>query len=174
MLKKAAEELTNNKVKYREFDKRIESFGMTISTTDSQPLKPINIVLDPTLFDTTLPLVINILYKIRAKGIEGISIRFDFINSIIYMEGSHKLTAKLFGTGVSLGEGDAMIFNDLAFSVSHLISFLGRGHIKHGPTSLSIAPQKGDIKVAEIKSLLDLLFTKKVLYEENEWISIDD
>ncbi len=173
-LQRAVEELTKSEIEFREVGNRIDAFGMTISTTDSQVPKPINFVLDPALIDRTLPLVIRILGNICTNGINGVTIRLDFADSINCISKNHKMTAKLFGTGVSLGVNDEMKFNDITFSISHLISFRRQGDFTRGATYLSIKPLKVDISVKELRELLELLFARKVLYEETEWVSIEN
>ena len=170
--KLAVEELAKTNIEYRQFAQTIEAFGMTISRTNDR--EPIKFVLDPTLLDSTLPLVINILNNISPRGIKDVSIVFVFVHSVKNIESSHKLTAKLFGTGVSLGNEKGMFFNDLVFSTSYY-SYIGLGHkLSRGATYLSITPQKENIVAKEIWALLELLFSKKVLYEEIELVSIDD
>ncbi len=150
----------------------VESFGLTAQTTDSQSPSPVRFTLDPAMIETTIPLAIEIIREIRKEGIKGISIRFDFIDTVDCENKNHKLTARLFGTGVSLGEEEGLIYSGMNFKMSHLISFHGRGSIKQGAVYLSVTPTEDVFELSNASELMVLLFSKKVLYESEKWVEM--
>lgn len=150
----------------------VEGFGVTVQTTDGQSPRPLRFTIDPAMIETTIPLAIEIIRCIRKEGINGISIRFDFIDTVNYEDKSHKLTARLFGTGVSLGEEKGLVYSDMNFTIRHLISFDGRGSIKQGAVCLSVKPTEDVFDISKISELMMLLFSKKVLYESDKWLEM--
>lgn len=169
-IERAKQVLNEKSIEYRETEKRIEFFGVSIYTHESQHPRPIIFKIDPSLMDKTLTIVQSILNNIREKGIEGVRFRFDFIDGICCISGNHRITARLYGTGVMFGEKEQLILNDLSFYLSKLRHFSARGGSKSGATYISITPNTNDIYIADIVNLLDILFKKKVLYLDEEWI----
>lgn len=167
---RAKQVLNEESIEYRESEKRLELFGVSIYTRDGQSPKLINFEIDPSLMDKTLPIVKAILKKIREQGIEGVRFRFDFIDGISCIKGNHKITARLYGTGVMYGDKEQLIFNDLSFHLSNLMCFFPMEESKKGTTYLSITPNTNEIHIDDIANLLDLLFKKKVLYLDEEWV----
>lgn len=171
-IKRAVKILDDNGVEYKSNDNTIRGFGITISTTDGISPKPIRFMLDPALIQTTIPFAIQVLAEIRKEGVKGVSIRFDFVDQVECINESHKLTARLFGTGIKLEEGDSLDYESLVFTMSHLISFHGRGSIKQGATYLSITPEQNEFDLEKVAKLMEILFKNKVLYQQDEWFEV--
>ncbi len=159
-------------LEYRVNKNCIESFGLTAYTTDSQRPRPIIFTFDPALSDSTVPLAIEIVKSLRAEGVKGISIRFDFVDTVECVKESHKLSARLFGTGVTLGEDRSFVYEGLMFSVDHLIHFVGDRSIKRGATYLSMTPVNNTFSLGEAAKLMRMLITNKVLYESEQWTEV--
>lgn len=166
---KAVAILNDNNFEHRNTESSINGFGLTAYTTNNQSPKPIKFVLDPSLSDSTIPLAIEIIKKIRDEGVKYISIRFDLVDTIECVKENHKLTAKLFGTGVALDRDSALLYKDLRFSIDHLVHFCGMKSIKRGATYISITPMQNDFSLAEAAKLINLLITNGVLYETEQW-----
>jgi hypothetical protein len=94
--------LSDSLCEFNESGDRIETFGLTISTLDSQSPKALQFELDPLLIESTLPLVFKIIKEISTSGIVGVDIRFDFIDNVDCQSNAHKRSARLFGTGKRL------------------------------------------------------------------------
>lgn len=150
----------------------VEGFGLTASTNISQAPQPVNFTLDPALIKTTMPLAIEIIREIRKDGIKGISIRFDFIDTVDCENKNHKLTARLFGTGISLGKEGGLVYSGMNFTMNHLISLHGRGSLKQGAAYLSVTPTEDLFEMSKASELIALLFSKKVLYESEQLLEI--
>lgn len=150
----------------------VEGFGVTATTTDSQSPRPVSFTIDPALIETTLPLAIEIIREIRKEGVKGISIRFDFVDTVNCENKKHKLTARLFGTGVSLGEDEGLVYSGMNFKMSHLISFHGARGIKQRAVYLSVTPVEDHFDLGKTSELMALLFSKKVLYESEQWVEM--
>jgi TIR domain len=150
-LDKFKEILSNNNTEYFTEEKSVKTFGMSLSSTDGQHPKPLNIVLDPSMLYITLPLIKEILSSVMNNGIMGIPFRFDFLRAVECLTDSHKITARLWSTGFRLGAQNGFVYDDLAFSISHLISFRGPGNIQRGATCLSVTPQQNEISINSIR-----------------------
>lgn len=159
-------------VEHRGNEKYIESFGFNISTTDGQTPRPIKLVIDPALLETTIPLVIKIIQAVRKDGIKNIAMRLDFANQVDCVSESHKLTARLYGTGVTFGNSRGLVYDGMEFTINHLLRFAGRGDVTKGATYLAIAPEENAFELTRVHSLLKILFDKKVLYESEQWLDI--
>ncbi len=155
-------------LEYRYNENHVEGFGLSAHTTDGQ----YSITLDPVLIETTLPLAIGMIREIRKDGVKGISIRFDFVDSVDYENKSHKLTARLYDAGVSLGKENGLIYKGMNFTMSHLINFGGIKNIKRGATYLSITPTVDSFELINASELIGLLFAKKVLFKSEQWIEM--
>ncbi len=161
-----------NNVKFRDSDKKIESYGISIYTHDNQIPHPIIFELDPTLIDKTFDLLKDILGSLLENGIEGVRFRLDFISGITCLKEQHKITAKLYGTGVTFGNREELILNKLHFNISNLMHYAGPGRMKSGAVYVSIKPANNELTLDDINGLLSLLFKKKVIFYEDEWIEI--
>lgn len=166
----AKEIFEKNNFEYRINEKQIEVFGLTVRTTDGEYPEPINFVIDPALVDTTIEVTLEIIRKLRDDGIKDISIRFDFVDTIDCINRSHKITARLFGKGITLGQKDGLLYNGLNFTIDHLLSFTGKNSIKRGATYLSITPKENVFELSQVSDLLKILFNNGVLFETVPWI----
>ena len=171
-INRAKNVFNKNKVEFRDSGKKIESYGISIYTRDGQHPVPIVFQLDPSLIDKTFDLLKEILECILEKGVTGVSFRLDFINGISCVKEQHKITAKLYGTGITFGDKEELILNHLTFYMSKLIHFTGPGYTKPGPAFLSIKPNNNELNIDDIANLLNLLFKKKVINYEDEWIEV--
>ena len=169
-IERAKHILNEESIEFRDSEERLEFFGVSIYTHDGQRPRPIIFKIDPSLMDKTLTTVKSILNHIREKGIEGVCFRFDFIDGISCIKGNHKITARLYGTGVMFGDKEQLVFNDLSFYLSKYIPYPPIRGAKTGATYLSITPNTNEIHIGDIVNLLDMLFKKKVLYFDEEWI----
>lgn len=165
VIAKAGVIFNNKNLEHRSTKSSINGFGLTAYTTNSQSPKPIKFVLDPSLSDLTIPLAIEIIQNVRSEGIKNISIRFDLVNTIKCVKESHKLTAKLFRTGVTLDQEGALLYKCLRFSVDNLIHFGEIRSLKRGATYLSMTPMQNEFSLTEAAKLINLLIINGVLYE---------
>ena len=122
-------------------------------------------MLDPALIDNTIPLALEVIRRVRNDGIKGIPIHFIFVNGVDCINKSHKLTARLYGTGVTLGKERSLAYEGLDFTIDHLIGIRAPGRIKQGATYLSITPIENDFDLSRVADLMKLLRnrTKKTL-----------
>ena len=160
-----------NNLEHRDNENYVEAFGLTVHTTEGQSPKPIKFEIDPALIETTIPLAIEVIREIRKDGIKGISIRFDFNDTVDCENKNHKLTARLFETGVSLGKEEGFVYEGMNFTMSHLMNFHGRS-IKQGAAYLSVTPIEDLFELHKVSDLMDLLFSKKVLFESEQWVEV--
>lgn len=158
-------------IEYHDAKDRLETFGLTISVSDGQLPKAIQFELDPILLETTLPLALQIIAQICSDGIEKVSVRFDFISNVDCQRNSHKRTARLFGSGITFAEDGNMVFQNLSFSISHLMHF-SRSGLKQGSTYLAVTAMGSKLDICNIFSLLKMLFERKVLFAEEQWETI--
>lgn len=171
-INRAKNVFNKNKVEFRDSEKKIESYGISIYTRDGQHPIPIIFQLDPFLIDRTFDLLKEVLECLLEKGITGVRFRLDFINGISCVKEQHKITAKLYGTGITFGDNEELILNNLTFYMSHLMYFPGSGRTKSGVAYLSIKPTNNELTINDIVNLLNLLFKKKVINYEDEWIEV--
>ena len=145
---------------------QLESFGLSVTASASP--KRIKIVLDPSMLEVSFPLVEKILSFFDGQAAEKAALRFDFLDTVAHLEASHKITAKLFGTGVELAEGQWFKRGALLFSVSHLLIFGGpSAGIRRAETYLAVRPAIKRTNLSELGELISFLFDRKILYVED-------
>jgi hypothetical protein len=150
---------------------RLESFGLFVTASASP--KRIKIVVDPSMFEVNFALVQKILSLFDGKGIEKVILRFDFVDSVAHLAASHKITARLFGTGVELAEGEWFQLGPLLFTVSHLVIFGGHdAGIRHAETFVAVRPAIQQTNLHELGNLITFLFDRKILYVEDVGLNL--
>lgn len=168
----AQELFEKNGYEYKTGENYIEGYGLRVYTTDNQHPKPIKFILDPALIDNTFPLALEVIRRVRNDGIKGIPIHFIFVNGVDCINKSHKLTARLYGTGVTLGKERSLAYEGLDFTIDHLIGIRAPGRIKQGATYLSITPIENDFDLSRVADLMKLLIKTGVLYETEECFEV--
>lgn len=157
--------LSESTIEFRDTKKGIEVFGMLISTEERITPQPIYFNIDPSLVNKTIPLVILSLVRLRSKGVQGVSFVFGLNYRVESIRESHKITARLFGSDVTFGDKNSLIFDDIDFRIESRLNIHGADELKmRRSTYLHITPLTNEINVTRITALLDLLFKKNILY----------
>jgi hypothetical protein len=153
--------LDYKEIKYIPIIGGLNAFGLTIIQRGNF----LDFRLDPALIESTNPLVTEIFRKICTNGICEIPIWFDFVDQIMCINANHKLTARLFGTGIELGEEGTLVYKDLNFSTH---SYPHR-HSPKISKHLSIFTNSDKLELESIAELIKILFAKGVLSKNEEW-----
>ncbi len=144
-------------------EQHIIGFGWDIYTS-SEP-NSMEFVLDPTLIKATIPLAIKIIRKVREEGVKGIEVRIGFVESIYYIDEIRKVSARLYGTGIVLGETYPLAFGGMEFRISHYHDLRGTFLSVY----LEVVLKEDRFDLHQLGTLLNLLFERGVLYKlENQ------
>lgn len=139
----------------------LDAFGLKIMADGEQPFSEISFSMDPSMIGDTLPLCVEVIRKIRGKGMQGVSIRFDFFDEIDCVLQSHKSSSLLFGTGVKLGSEKGYVYKKMNFIVLP-------GYSGNDPClSLIVTPMEDDIDLSEVIEIINIMMEKGVLYEKS-------
>lgn len=142
----------------------------------------LEIKIAPQLTAVTFPFVDKILASIRDAGTKGVSFVLRFIPQVQCLAGPfnmHKITARLHGTSIELGEATSFIWEQIHFT-SQLsdprrfwVPVSSRSHIPQPQrprpyASLHISCDSAELAQVRILSLLQILFAREVFYIEDQ------
>lgn len=136
--------------------------GVRISTTDGVHPKPLRIVIDPFVFEITLPILQKIINLIRVEAAPPVSFTFKLAIGLEVIQKKHKITARLNGDPVSLREDGAIVFKGIAFDTGYYHRFLRSSGSERSNAYIRISPDSRlDLNV--VGELLRLLVKKNVI-----------
>ena len=95
---------------------------------------------------------------------EKVSVRVELTSKLALHGGHHNRTARLFGTDISLGPGDALRYRDVTFTLDTFAGFMNEYGYVQGPPYIKIDCEAGQLQTLDIEGLLEILFAQEVLF----------
>lgn len=158
--------LKKENIEHDRSERSVNFHGVSIAVPDGIQPPPLEISVDPGIADVALPKVERIIREIRSDGINGISIRFDFISTVECLTDRHKISGRVYGTDVKLSTKDHLILRDIEFYISHLFYLATPRLSRRGATYVSMRFVCTEIPLSQIRELLEFLFEREILYIE--------
>ena len=93
----------------------LETQGITFAASELGDDSCLKISVDPGIADLALPLIENALRDVLKDGFCGVIIYIRFVKGVTYLDQRHKLTGRLYGTGVKLSADTWLRYNDMEF-----------------------------------------------------------
>lgn len=151
-------------IEHRKIAERVLHFnGVTITAPSDDAL--LKIKIDPLILDISFPLIEKAIRAVRAEGVKGINFRFDFLPAVQCLRDQHKITARIYDSGIRLGEVHNLLYKDLEFSVDRLINHdLRVSRLRRGAAYLSVKFNSDQLSISQLKEVLDLLFEREILF----------
>lgn len=158
------EVLSQRQVEYGGNQKETVAFGMAFTSLDDQGLNSLKVYLDPAMLDSTLPIIAEIINMVQDKDSEGPVFKLSFDPQVECELATHKLTARLAGSGVQLGTGSVFLFGCLEFGLSHSRVWIDVQSSNDTYILLAFRSKEKELDVNDLGSLIKLLFERRVLY----------
>jgi hypothetical protein len=164
LLPKIADILKKNSINVQVKEAFLNYQGVSIGLNTMPTF--IEFMIDPELFHLNAHLLSEIIKSIRPTGFAGVSLLCQFNNGIDALVEQYKISARLYGTPVTLHESEGFSFRDLRFSIRHSTNMRMGAYPTSlkGPTYVSIIVEADEIPVEQIKELFDILLTKHVVF----------
>jgi len=141
------------------------TYGISFMRDD----KNLAIKLDPNLTGITLPILNDLIKELNNGVVEPLSFSIVFIPSINYCEALHKLTARIYQTGIKLAENNSLIYDDIEFKLEHLQSIVfegGRPTRTRENAYMQVKYFGNNLSEMKLFDLLDILFESNIIYFE--------
>ncbi|MDP2683195.1 MAG: toll/interleukin-1 receptor domain-containing protein [Deltaproteobacteria bacterium] len=141
------------------------TYGLSFVQDD----KNLAIKLDPNLTGITFPILNDLIKELNNGAVEPLLFSIIFIPSINYCEALHKLTARIYQTGIRLASNGSLIYDNLEFTLErpmHII-YENRTHkFKSGSVRMQVKYLGENLSEMKLFELLDILFESNILYFE--------
>lgn len=140
------------------------TYGLSFVQND----KKLDIKLDPNLTGITFPILNDLIKELNNGAVEPLSFSIIFIPSINCCEALHKLTARIYQTGIRLAENGSLIYDDIEFKLGHFqnVSWRGQATITRENAYMQVKYCGNNLSEIKLFELLDILFESNILYFE--------
>jgi len=149
--------MDENSIEYWGTKNSLKTFGLEIHTIESMRSQPLNIILDPLIINSILPLIKEIHSEICIENKDEVQISFIFNDNIKCKNEEYKISARLIGTSVKLTGDNIFAYKGLNFSIGQ--------DIVQSKISLLLYYNLTSCSLDQIAELMQLLFRKKILYK---------
>jgi len=172
---KARECLEKLGVECQEQSTNIHTYGMTVAQLrqgkegTSSESHILRVELDPGLTKLTFPLVESVWSLFEFGGRDQFKFRVNFSDVVREATPRYRMTSRLHGTGVTLGDGSAFRFKDMEFRVDHGVRMRFTSASERTPPFVDVAQRSDHLEHDVLIELLDLLFDREVLVA-GDWI----
>lgn len=151
------------------YNREVETFflyGVTINCADEWDPREVEINIDPWRVDACLSVILDVI-RLVAGSITKCTARVYFVPSVTVLSDTHKITGRLYGSGVRLAATEdapeLLSFDDIAFSVER--DSPDDDGIVQGPVVLKLEFMSDSVSIGRLGDLVTLLFSRKVLFE---------
>jgi hypothetical protein len=113
-------DLADHNIDFDRSKEAISTYGMDISNYPyTFTGKALALSLSSELALINLPIAARIVAEIMKASEESVPIKIDMTTDVIACAGHHNITARLFGSEISLGSDDSHKYGETSFSVGH-------------------------------------------------------
>ncbi|SFO33841.1 TIR domain-containing protein [Nitrosospira briensis] len=144
----------------------LETQGITFRAFEPRGDSYLQICIDPGIADIALPLIENALRHVLKDGFCGVILYIRFVKGVAYLDQRHKLTGRLYGTGVKLSPDSWLRYNDMEFDFEpgFTTSFTTTKSLRRITAPyLKTRLLTDQIDLQQFQQLLDLLFEREIL-----------
>jgi hypothetical protein len=126
----------------------------------------LEITVGSELASATFPVVGEFISSILGGSQESVSVVVELSPGVSIRKGHPNVTARLFGTAVSLGPGETLQYKGISFTMDYNTHMVWNSGPIQGSAYIKIICQAGQLSSLDIEGLLDILFTQGVLFVE--------
>jgi hypothetical protein len=160
--------LDNEKHPYVQTARQVEMPGMSIEPSASSDGITWTFRIEPSSAVVNLQVAGQSLRALFNSSLESTKMDIVLSDTIVCEKRRHVVSGRMIGTGATLGPNDSVQLGDLEFRVGRYFN-PGRGGA--GPTFVQIGLLSDEIPVEQIRDLLSILFDKRILSADTDFIA---
>jgi hypothetical protein len=164
------EHLQGNCIEYTMKANVITTYGLSAAVNDLDNYHPrryrLVTYVSSELAGATLPIVGGFLSEVLGRSDHEVSVSVNLSGLIRLREGHHNITARLFGSSISLGPGEALQYKDVTFTLHYRVDSWDDS-VGLGEPYVRITCEAGQVGSLDIEGLLETLFEREVLFIEH-------
>jgi hypothetical protein len=168
-LEMLAQFLEGQGVEYNKWTKTITTYGVTAAIKQNYVDRKhyLEIIISNELAKVTLPIISEFMINTLSASEEILLIEIEFVNTVSLFQGYHNITARLYGTEISLGIDETLQYKDITFKLDRKTWFSNEGVVQ-GNAYLRIDCKVGHLNSLDLEGLLEILFAQGVLWIEGD------
>lgn len=152
----------DKKIEYQSLEHITYTYGISFQK-DPYKNNMLIVEVDPIIIPVAFRIVDDIIKLFQTGDRVNYLFVIKFIDSVFYCKEPHRMTSRIYNTNIKIGENDFFVYGDINFKIEHYYN-VGSAGATRGPSYIYIRFQGKSLADIKLYELLDILFSKEILY----------